>query len=194
MRLDHRHGRSRFAFELGGLVEDGGVLGTLAAGGLKLSEQAATVWASATSESALDDHWSLKGSLTVAAAGVQHPGSSLIASLGPVYATSVSFGLAGRDLLARGHALAFVIGQPLRVEQAPVMLIVGGALDATGAVNMVSAQSSLAPSGREIDLETAYRFALADWDLTTSIVYSLDANHVRGENALIGVLWLSRRF
>ncbi|MBC7833378.1 MAG: S8 family serine peptidase, partial [Hyphomicrobium sp.] len=40
MRLDHRYGRSLFEFELGGLVEDGGVLGTLAAGGLKLSEQA----------------------------------------------------------------------------------------------------------------------------------------------------------
>ena len=47
LRLDHEHGRSRFDFELGGLVEDGGVLGTLAAGGLKLSEQAATAWASA---------------------------------------------------------------------------------------------------------------------------------------------------
>ena len=78
-----RAGRSRFEFELGGLVEDGGVLGTLAAGGLKLSEQAATAWASATSQTALDEHWSLKASLTVAAAGVQHPGSSLIAVARP---------------------------------------------------------------------------------------------------------------
>jgi hypothetical protein len=194
IRLDHRHGRSRFEFELGGLIEDGGVLGTLAAGGLKLSEQAATVWTSATSETALNTHWSLKASLTVATAGVQHPGSSLIASLGPVYATSASFGIAGKDLLARGDALAFVIGQPLRVEQAPVTLIVGGALDATGTVSMASAQSSLAPSGREIGLETAYRFALTDWDFTTSVAYSLDANHVRGQNAVTGVLWLSRRF
>ena len=195
MRLDHRHGRSLFEFELGGLVEDGGVLGTLAAGGLKLSEQAATVWTSATSETALNRHWSLKGSLTVAAAGVQHPGSSLIASLGPVYATSVSFGIAGKDLLARGDALAFVVGQPLRVERAPVTLITGGAVDAsTSAVIMAETQSSLAPSGREIDLETAYRFALADWDFTTSVAYSLDANHVRGQNAVTGVLWLSRRF
>ena len=59
---------------------------------------------------------------------------------------------------------------------------------------MAPAQSSLAPSGREIDLETAYRFALADWDLTTSVAYSLDANHVRGQNAVTGVLWLSRKF
>jgi hypothetical protein len=171
------------------------VLGTLAAGGLKLSEQAATVWASGTSQTALDEHWALKASLTVAAAGVQHPGSSLIASLGPVYATSFSFGVAGRDLFARGDALAFVLGQPLKVEEAPVILMTGIASDrTTGAVIMAPAQSSLTPSGREIAFETAYRCALADWDLTTSIAYSIDANHVRGQNAVTGVLWLSRRF
>ena len=160
-----------------------------------MSEQAATVWASATSQTALDEHWALKASLTVAAAGVQHPGSSLIASLGPVYATSFSFGVAGKDLFAFGDALAFVVGQPLKVEAAPVMLMTGVASDrTTGAVIMAPAQSSLAPSGREIDFETAYRFALADWDLTTSIAYSIDANHVRGQNAVTGALWLSRRF
>jgi hypothetical protein len=64
----------------------------------------------------------------------------------------------------------------------------------TGKVIMAPAQSSLMPSGREIDLETAYRFALADWDMTTSVAYSFDAGHVRGQNALTGILWLSRKF
>jgi hypothetical protein len=195
VRLDHESGRSQFGFELGGLVEEGGVLGTLAAGGLKLSEQGTTIWASATSQTALDERWALKASLTIAAAGVQHPGSSLIESVGPVYATSFSLGVAGKNLLARGDALAFAVGQPLRVEQAPVTLMTGGARDwTTGAVMMAATQSSLTPSGRELDLETAYRFALADWDLTTSVAYSFDANHVRGQNAVTGVLWLSRRF
>ena len=195
LRLDHDSGRSQLGFELGALVEDGGVFGTLAGGGLRLSEQAATLWATATSETALDHHWSLKTSLTVAAAGVQHPGSSLVSSLGPVYATSFSLGVAGKDLFARGDALAIAIGQPLRVERAPVSLMTGGAVDrTTGAVIVAPIQSSLTPSGREFDLETAYRFALADWDLTTSLAYALDANHVRGQNAVTGVLWLSRKF
>ncbi|MGH7554711.1 MAG: S8 family serine peptidase, partial [Longimicrobiales bacterium] len=195
MRLDHRWARSRFDIELGALMETGGVLGTLAAGGLKLSDEAATGWASATAETALDERWSLKGSLTIAAAGVQHPGSSLISSIGPVYATNFSFGVAGKDLLARGDALALVIGQPLRVEQAPVSLLRGAGRDeTTGAVTMAPEQLSLTPSGRELNLETAYRFALAEWDIATSVAYSFDANHVRGQNALTGVLWLSRRF
>ena len=81
------------------------------------------------------------------------------------------------------------------MEEAQVALMTGGAVDrATGAVIMMPVQSSLTPSGREIDLETAYRFALADWDLTTSVAYAIDANHVRGQNAVTGVLWLSRRF
>ena len=114
------------------------MFGTLAGGGLKLSEQATTIWATATSETALDERWSLKMSLTVAASGAQHPGSSLVASLGPVYATSFSFGVAGKNLFARGDALAIAVGQPLRVEEAQVALMTGGAVDrATGAVIMM---------------------------------------------------------
>jgi hypothetical protein len=195
VRLDHETGRAQLGFELGTLVEKGGVLGTLGAGGLKLSEQAASVWATATAETALDARWSLKGSLTLAGAGAQHPDSSLVASLGPVYATSFTFGLAGKNVFARGDALAFAIGQPLRVEQAAVTLMTGDGRDwTTGEVIMGPVRSSLTPSGRELDLETAYRFALADWDLVTSVAYRFDANHVRGQNAVTGVLWLSRRF
>jgi hypothetical protein len=195
LKLDHDTARTTFGFELGALVEDGGVFGTLAAGGLRLSERGTTLWTTATSETALDARWSVKTSLTVAASGVQHPGSSLVSSIGPAYATSFSFGLGGKSLFARGDALAITVGQPLRAEQAPVSLLTGGAVDrSTGAVIMTAAQSSLTPSGREFDLETAYRFALADWDLTTSVAYAVDANHVRGQNAVTGVLWLSRRF
>jgi len=195
VRLDHESGRSQFRFELGASVEDGGVLGTLAAGGLRLSDQATTMWATATSQTALGRRWALKTSLTVAAAGVQYPGSSLVSSIGPLYATGFSLGVAGKDLLARGDGLAFAVSQPLRAEQAPVTLMTGVSRDwTTGDVIMAPAQSSLMPSGREIDLETAYRFALADWDMTTSIAYSFDAGHVRGQNAVTGVLWLSRKF
>jgi hypothetical protein len=195
VRLDHTSGRSRFDFELGGLFETGGVLGTLAAGGLTLSDQAATAWASATAETALDERWSLKASMTIAAAGVQHPGSSLISSLGPIYATSFSFGVAGKNLFSRGDALAFVVGQPLRVESAPVSLLTGTGRDwTTGDVTMTPTETSLAPSGRAIDLEAAYRFGVADWNIATSLAYSFNASHVPGENAVTAVLWLSRRF
>jgi hypothetical protein len=195
VRLDHTSGRSRFDFELGGLFETGGVLGTLAAGGLTLSDSAATAWASATAETALDERWSFKASMTIAAAGEQHPGSSLVSSLGPIYATSFSFGVAGKNLFLRDDALAFVVGQPLRVEQAPVSLLTGTGRDRmTGDVIMTPTETSLAPSGRAIDLEAAYRFAMDDWNIATSLAYSFNANHVPGENAVTAVLWLSRRF
>jgi hypothetical protein len=195
VRLDHTWGPSRFDFELGGLFETGGVLGTLAAGGLTLSDQAATGWASATAETALNARWSLKASMTIAATGVQHPGSSLVSSLGPIYATSFSFGVAGKNLFARGDALAFVVGQPLRVEEAPVSLVTGTGRDrTTGDVIMTPSETSLAPSGRAVDLEAAYRFGVADWNVATSLAYSFNANHVPGENAVTAVLWLSRKF
>ena len=59
---------------------------------------------------------------------------------------------------------------------------------------MTPAATSLAPSGREIDFEAAYRFAVADWNVATSLAYSIDAGHIRGENAVTTVLFLSRTF
>jgi hypothetical protein len=103
--------------------------------------------------------------------------------------------VAGKNLFLRDDALAFVVGQPLRVEQAPVSLLTGTGRDrTTGDVIMTPTETSLAPSGRAIDLEAAYRFAIDDWNIATSLAYSFNANHVPGENAVTAVLWLSRRF
>ena len=50
---------------------------------------------------------------------------------------------------------------------------------------------TFSPSGREIDFESGYRFALGDWTGAMNVAYSLDAGHVAGEKAVTGLLWLS---
>jgi hypothetical protein len=59
---------------------------------------------------------------------------------------------------------------------------------------MAETQTSLAPSGREIDFETGYRFPLGDWTGAVNAAYSRDAGHVSGETAIAGLFWLSRKF
>ena len=54
--------------------------------------------------------------------------------------------------------------------------------------------ASLAPSGREFDLESAYRFPLGDWTGAANVAYSFDAGHVRGAHAVAGLFWISRKF
>ncbi len=194
-RLDAEMGRSEFSLELGMLSETGGLLGSLAAGGLKMAERSSSAWASATAERALDHHWTLRASFTLAASGATHPVGSLISEIGPVYATSFALGLAGADVFGAGDALSFSFGQPLRAESATVALISGVGRDwSTGAVIMGRSLTSLLPSGREFDLETAYRFPLGAWAAEANAAYRLDPDHVQGARAFVTLLTLSRRF
>jgi hypothetical protein len=194
LRLSHDAGAVRLGVELGTDMADGGALGSFAEGGFNMA-RAATGWASVQADADLGAYWSLRGLLTVTASGAQHPESSLIASVGPIYATSFSLGLARRDVFDAGDSLAFVVGQPLRAERATLTLLSGHGRDrSNNALLMSATQTSLTPSGREMDIESAYRFALGEWSAEADVAYSFDANHVRGENAVAALIWLSRKF
>ena len=195
LRLDHDTGSSLVSFELGSVLETGGFMGALAAGGLKMAERASTTWAAATAETGLDSHWSLKSAFTMAASGATHPQGSLIASIGPVYATSFALGLSGTNLFRADDVLSFTFGQPLRAERAGVTLVTGVARDlATGGVIMGKTHSALTPSGREFDFETGYRFLFYGWNAAANVAYALDANHVKDRHAVLALFTLSRAF
>jgi hypothetical protein len=160
-----------------------------------MSTRASTAWTTATAETALDAHWSLKGALTIAATGASHPEASLITTIGPVYATSFALGLAGENLFRRGDVLSFTFGQPLRAERGSLTLASGIARDwSTGGVIMGRTQASLTPSGREFDLETGYRFDVAGWGVGANVAYAIDPNHVQGANAVLALFTMSRGF
>jgi hypothetical protein len=195
LRLDHETGSTRLSLELGDMLETGGFMGSLAAGGLKMADRASTTWTTATAQTALDAHWSLKGAFTLAATGATHPQSSLITSIGPVYATSFALGVAGENLFRRGDALSFTFGQPLRAEHGSLTLNSGVARDwATGGVIMGETKASLLPSGREFDFETGYRFSVAGWGVQTNIAYAVDPDHMQNKNAVLALFSLSRNF
>jgi hypothetical protein len=176
-------------------MEDGGVLGSLASGALKMADGSTTSWLSASSEFELPDRWSLKGAMTVSATGANKLAASLLTSIGPVYASSFAIGLARSDVFGAGDAISFAVDQPLRAERAPVALALGAGLDAaTGKMAIKESDASLVPSGREIDFESGYRFPIGAWSGAVNIAYSLDAGHVRGENAALGLVWISRKF
>jgi hypothetical protein len=195
LRLDHETGETRFALELGNVLETGGVLGSLAAGGLNMADRASTVWTTATAVTALDAHWSLKGTFTLAATGAAHPESSLITAIGPVYATSFALGLAGENLFRSGDALSFTLGQPLRAEQGSLTLVSGTRRDrATGGVLMGETKASLLPSGREFDVETGYRFSFGGWSAQANVAYAVDSDHVQNKTAVVALFSMTRAF
>lgn len=195
MRLDRRMKKAKLGVELGGLTEEGGALGSLASGGLKMADTSATTWIGASYETPLLFRWSFKGSMTLSAMGTNRPTASLITSMGPVYATSFAMGLGRTDMLAAGDAFSFAISQPMRAERAPVALSFATSRNPfTGAFGMTGVDSSLVPAGREIDFEAGYRLPLGDWNGGINLAFSRDAGHVRGLSAVSSMFWLTRRF
>ncbi len=151
LRLDHFEGQTHFGLEIGDVLETGGFMGSLAAGGLAMATRASTVWTTATAQTSIDQHWSLKGAMTLAAAGASHPEASLITAIGPVYATSFALGVSGANLFRSGDTLSFTLGQPLRAEHGSLTLVTGVGRDwSTGGVLMGETQASLTPIGARI--------------------------------------------
>jgi hypothetical protein len=195
LHLDHETEGTRLGLEVGEVLETGGFMGSLASGGLKMADRASTAWTTASAETALDAHWSLKGAFTIAATGTTHPEASLITSIGPVYATSFAFGLAGTNLFRDGDVLSFTAGQPLRAEQGSLTLATGIGRDwTTGGVVFGEQQASLLPSGREFDFETGYRFLLSGWNAGANVAYAVDPDHIRNKDAVLALFTLSRAF
>ncbi|HXI99989.1 MAG TPA: S8 family peptidase [Micropepsaceae bacterium] len=195
LRLDHSEGNAHFSLEIGDTLETGGLMGSLAAGGLKMAERASTTWTTASAQAEIAAHWSLKGAFTFAASSSAHPQASLITAIGPVYATSFALGLAGEDIFRKDDTLSFTLGQPLRAERGSLMLMSGVGRDwSTGGVIMGETDASLVPSGREFDFETGYLFALAGWGVGANVAYALDSNHVQDKNAVLALFTLQRTF
>jgi hypothetical protein len=160
-----------------------------------MATRASTVWTTATAETSIDKHWSLKGAITLAATGTSHPEASLITAIGPVYATSFALGMSGANLFRSGDALSFTLSQPLRAERGSLTLASGIGRDwSTGGVIMGETQASLTPSGREFDFETGYNFSFAGWGVGANVAYAIDPNHVQCQNAVLALFTLSRGF
>jgi hypothetical protein len=134
----------------------------------------------------------LKGTATLAIAGATHPEASLITSIGPVLASSFAFGLVGRDIFRDGDVMLFTISQPMRTEYGVATLSTGiGRNWSTGGVIMGQAQASLAPSGREIDLESGYDRWLGAWRLQANAGFAFEEDHTRGKNSILSLVTLS---
>jgi hypothetical protein len=195
LRLDRVQQQARFAFELGTLVEDDAVLGTLSSGGLRLTERSATVWNTLSAEWRLAPQWSAKTALTLA---VTDPGSvrgSVFSSLGTVLSTGASLGIAGQDIFAPDDVLGFTVTQPLHVETAAATLVSATARDVGAGVTQFATNGvSLAPSGRELALESSYRFALGVWTAEAALAYRFDAGHRAGLQDAAAILSISRGF
>jgi hypothetical protein len=144
---------------IGRLTEDGRTFGAISSGALSLGKGSAstflTVMAAAHPSSRLELTASYTAGRTRAA-----PGGGLFSNVGIFASDAFAIGAIRHGAFVTGDMLGFQLAQPIRVSDAQVALSLPVALDADGAIVRAARRLNLAPRGREIDLQLAYRTPL----------------------------------
>lgn len=164
-RLDHDLFHSlNVGLDLGVMNEKGSVLGSLSAGAISLGSGATTTFVNGRFDLDITRQVRFFARASYGLTDVKAADLSLVEQINSLTSGSFSIGVTGHSLLRTGDRLSFAVSQPLRV--------MGGHADVSfvtarnfhkdlqaGGLSFISNQISLAPDGREIDFELAYRIA-----------------------------------
>lgn len=195
MRIDHYSGDKRFSAEFGASVENGSLLGGRAAGGLRFGSGATTNWLTVSGGWHLSDKITLESKATIALTNTDAQETSLIGDLGPITSSAFQLKASFGDALMPDDGVTVTLNQPLRVENASATLTTGSGLDrVSGDVIFTTERFSLAPIGREIALEVAYRLPLKGWNFEANAAFRRDAGHFRGQRDALFAFGVSRHF
>ena len=110
--------------------------------------------------------------------------NGLIRSLSGVRSDAWTLGIARNDVVSSGDRLSLSLSQPLRVSAGQAEINAPTGRTDTGTVLRESGSASLTPSGREIDVELAYRILLSEKEeLSAGALVQTSPGHVAGESA-----------
>jgi len=125
--------------------------------------------------------WSLAPGWRISAAGRlgwTRPDRSAVIGASRLVSSAWALDVERQGVFTPGDALALRVSQPLRVESGGVSLRLPVAYDyATGTATFADRSLSLAPHGRELMGELAWRGRLANGDLAASLFYRKDPGH-----------------
>jgi hypothetical protein len=111
-------------------------------------------------------------------------GNGLIRSLSGVRSDAWTLGIARSDVVSGGDRLSLSVSQPLRVSAGRAEINAPTGRTDSGTVLRESGSASLTPSGREIDVELAYRIPLSEKEeLSTGALVQTSPGHVAGASA-----------
>lgn len=183
------------ALTTGAMIEENRLLGLQGTGAFALG-QGATTWFSGIS-----GRWQLAPKTEIAASfygGVtsgKAASDSLVRGIEQVTSTTWRVGLTQKDVAQEGDRFRLNVAQPLRAESGAMNLSLPQYRLQDGTMIRQDARYGLAPSGREIDFEAGYSFAVDDASkLDFAAMYRRDAGHVAGKDEAIGVTRFSRGF
>lgn len=194
-RIDHYRDDTRLSAEFGISHERGSLFGGRSTGALQFADTNTTSWLTLLGGWQLSDTVSLESSATVAVTDAGNNSAGVIHSLGTITSSAFKLKATMSDILSDDDVFTVTFHQPLRVEGASALVTTGTSLHAeTGAVQFSDTRVSLAPAGREIALEAAYRRYVKGWFLEANMAYRHDAGHFSGQQDALLAVNISRRF
>ena len=177
-------------FDLGVMSEKGSVLGSLSNGALSLGQGATTSFVNLRVDWGFAENMHFFTKATYGVTAVKAANLSLVEHINSLTSGSFSIGFTGESLFQRGDRLSFAVSQPLRVMGGYANISYVTARDyQADSLSFISNQISLAPDGREIDFELAYRMAnLFGVQVDFNILHQISPNHNRAIPDNTGIL------
>ncbi|MEO5706711.1 MAG: S8 family peptidase [Alteraurantiacibacter sp.] len=176
LALDRRFGRLSTALGVSLMHEDERMLGLAMQQGFGLAG-ANSLFVDASAGWTPAPGWRFGGSLRQGRTTAR--GGGVLASGSRVTTSAFAFDVARSDVLAAGDSMAFRVSQPLRVESGGLNLLLPVSWDyATLSAGYAAQRLNLAPSGREIDAELAWRGALWRGQAAASVFWRRDPGHI----------------
>lgn len=185
---DATHHTGGASLQAGYLREDARLLGTRARGGFGDLESR-TWFGGVTAHRQFDRRW--RGT-AAAHIGLSRPrlqqSDRLLSSLTPLWSSSFSAELTGRNLWMPRDRASLRISQPHRVESGTAQLRWARGRTRYGDLLMDEARVSLAPSARQVDVELAYSRPLGAGEWRLAGMASHNPNHAAGAPTEYAVL------
>ncbi len=190
-RVEHQFFPSaNMGFDLGLMNENGSVLGSLSDGAISLGQGASTAFVNARFDMAFARNFNFFTRASYGMTNVRAADLSLVEQIDSLTSGSFSIGITANSLLQKGDSLSFAVSQPLRVMSGQANLsYVASRNYQTDSLSFISSQVSLAPTGREIDFELAYRIVnLFGAQVDFNILHQINPNHNRENPDNTGIL------
>ncbi|MCF8474865.1 MAG: S8 family serine peptidase [Emcibacter sp.] len=178
-----------FGLDVGLMNERGSVLGSLSSGAISLGEGAMTKFSNLRFDVDIAPNVNLFSKISYGVTSVKNADLSLVGKIGDLASSSFLIGMMGNSLFQQGDQLSLAVSQPLRVVSGYADISYASHRNyQTDSLSFITNQISLAPNGREIDVELAYR--LADFfgaRMDINILHQINPSHNRenGDNSAI---------
>lgn len=182
---------------LGQIQEEGLVLGSFSSGYLGLGSGADTSYLSLAANKTLGSvgghRLSAFGRVTGGSSDIHTSAGSVFSSFERLSTSQFALGLSFDGVFSPSGRLSLAFSQPLRLEGGAARLATASGWNYESETPIFAhGPKSLAPSGRELDLELGYAFNLKGAQVSANVLYQKEPGHIAGSDDGIGFMLTSR--